>query len=304
MTKPLQTAGVNDVWSYHELLLDSSARDAGTNVAPVFHLAQPLHDVMGFQVLDIDIPLGGFCLINDGNNHVGVGVNENDFTIPNPTILTARIPPGIYTTTLALAQAVGDLYDYILERDWPGRFKVRASLDGTGHVVFSLTDRTTGAFVPPDSNSVYLISLNIHSNDTPAASPWDLQTLLGFENRSLFNLPNTVTGPNIPAPLSFPQQVFLRCNLTQRCSRQLLFDGSTARSSYLARFRWKPTEALTYRPTQTSMYLATDLDTVQTVQFDLRFETGWDTFDVTDQPWTIRLAIITQRPRSGRIRSL
>lgn len=306
MNAPLQTSGVNDVWSYREIHLDSSARDGGSNESPVFSLSVPLHDVLAFQVLRVHVP-HGYSTVNSRNDKVSIGINVNDYGAVPPTAVVARIPHGVYKDPLSLAQAVASLYDRILQPHWPGRFRMNASQDSQGRISLSLVDRTTGAFVPPDPNAVYQFSLYIqgYRKDSGETLPtdtfaFDVQSALGTPDRFWFNQPNVWTAPQ-PGLFSRPFRLGIASNLTGYIPDRLLLRPN----SLLCTLPHSSDRGhgLSLSASQTDMLFGTGLAFLQHLRFDLlHIAEPWSAVpvDLRGRPWTISLAVLTQRQHVAR----
>lgn len=100
-----QCSGVNDIYEYNELHLDSAARDQGDNNQPIFMLQPALSSIMGVKLVSAQIPFT-FYVFNEKNNTFSYYPTGD--TNANPVTIT--IPIGNYTsqtfdTTLETALA-------------------------------------------------------------------------------------------------------------------------------------------------------------------------------------------------------
>ena len=319
----LQTPGINDVWHYNELLLDSSARDGGSNEAPVFHLSRPLSDVLAVHLLQLDLPLSFFTF---RRFQVTLDVNAAAAQLPDYyESMTFHISPGFYRSPLELAQQIAQSADVLLRRLFDARYVLAARLDTTGHVVFEMRDRLSDAYAPPDPDGIYRFRLGFGRSDGED-EPVDIAFALGFQNNlhrgTDWSLDNRATALDLPDHFPVPQTLHLTSNLSHLTSGHIQFDGSTAQTpSYLLRTDLRssfPTRRLRHAAYQHALYPATDgLPTLQTLRFALSFD---DTLfrllpnrtndptsridlpdkqfmdvDLRGQPWTLRLGILTQR---------
>lgn len=306
----LQTAGINDVWTYHELHLDSSARDGGSNESPFFALSRPLHDVVGLQLLHVDVALN-FKLVDWYNNRVSIGINTNDYAGPNPTAQVVRLPPGTYTSLDDLAQAVAASFDPMLQRSFPGRYRMDVDGDENGNLVFRIVDRNSGVFCPPDPNGIYQFSIAVQGerpdlDQLPRSpmSPFSVAASLGFEEGRLYwHLPNTFTPPLAPR-FRLPRALYLGASFADLISDQILFNGTSdnapAALERLPITDWIDRRLVLDSP-QSTMFFSIPLSTVQNLTLYLRFaESFWKSLplDLNGTPWSLTLGVLTQKEQN------
>lgn len=96
--QPVQTSGINDIYEYQEVHLDSGKRDSGDNNHPYFVLHPVIQKVLAVKVTSAEIPL----------THYNVNTTNNTFVMGAATIV---LPTGNYTVTgfkTALAAETGN----------------------------------------------------------------------------------------------------------------------------------------------------------------------------------------------------
>lgn len=293
----LQTAGVNDVWHYTELHLDSSARDAGTNDEPEFILPIPIHDVMGFKVLSAEIPFS-YYLVHDHNSLAEFYVNYNG-TVQTHSF---NIPNGSYGSPEELAKTWQDLinanvntsFQYVVDfRPTSGTFAVYAQTsngtrlrpgdDPNFHgLLFRFPTGPNGESCGPIFGCFpgrNYGSVHEEPADHPPGSLYEVHT-------ELVNL----TGPNY-------LQLF--SNLGNQLSNKLLVNGSSTSSPpVIARIPVNagPFEIITYKDPNPGYLFDTSLSQLQNVQLSLRL--GRDEnhpLALNNQPWSVVLMVLSQR---------
>lgn len=118
--------GIADFLRYNEVYLDSSDRTYGSTDRPHYAL-QPLTNVVGFKLLDAQIPFS-YYVFPDGRNTFQMYEPSSDATV------TVTIPPGNYTpssftTVLSTAlQTVGEATYTVTFSTATGKFKVESSV--------------------------------------------------------------------------------------------------------------------------------------------------------------------------------
>lgn len=95
---PITTSGINDIFLYNEVHLDSSQRDTGTNNTPVFNLHPEVPNILGVKLLTAEIPFVWYALPGDAY----FMVNGNKKTMPAGNYTKFTI-----TTTLATVTGGG-----------------------------------------------------------------------------------------------------------------------------------------------------------------------------------------------------
>jgi hypothetical protein len=168
----VQTQGVNDLWEYHELHLDSAARDGGSNCTPSFTLPSPLHRVVGYRVLSVVVPYR-YPLPDPLANHVTLG-----WTFRNPDGLlrgdnfNGYDVVGPFGSVVALGQAIADRFVEIFDRHYPDTYAVRADLVND-RLRFTAT-YDDGSPIPPEDTRFVSFTVNTQDlNRTPVPyEPW------------------------------------------------------------------------------------------------------------------------------------
>lgn len=94
------TPGINDRFSYREIMLDSHGNDGGDSNRPLFTFTPPIKSVVGFKVVSATIPYS-YLVINSTNN---------TFTLTeSATNSTVTIAPGNYTGVAIAAELASKL---------------------------------------------------------------------------------------------------------------------------------------------------------------------------------------------------
>lgn len=143
-TWPTQGGPINDVYTYHEIHLDSSLRDAGTNDDPRFILQPQIGNVLGVKLVSAQIPFTYYA-IDVGTNHLYLLRDVDKGVNPNP--VDVYLTPGNYTaktlrseleTRLNAARVNTDNSFTVTFDESTGKFEV-TSFGDQGEDVFALT---------------------------------------------------------------------------------------------------------------------------------------------------------------------
>lgn len=128
--------GVADVLRYNEWHIDSSELTYGTINKPTFNLQREFNNIIGFKVIECQIPFS-FYIFQSG---------RNAFTLTEPTSSatgTATIPPGNYTPT-SIAQvlkteleAIGDATYTVTYSNVTGKLSITSSVAEAFVLTFS-----------------------------------------------------------------------------------------------------------------------------------------------------------------------
>ena len=313
----LQTAGVNDVWHYNELHLDSSARDAGSNDEPVFNLPVPIHDVMGLKVLAAQIPFS-YHLIHDHNNTCTFYLYQNPGT-PQATPFTLTIPPGTYTDPYDLAQVWQDEMNRVaaenVTQHWTyavyfhprtGTLEVFAKkLDGQKMTWQSNQGPTVGITDPADLFHGIAFSFPQDPNGESCAAMFGCQPNVVYGEIKL----DDPTGPTAQQyvyeiftdliNLTGPNYLQLFSNLGNKLSNNLLLNGSTTASPPVIAHipvNTDPYEVIDYRDPNPSFLFDTSLSQIQSIQLSLRLGREENhILHLNNQSWSVILIFLTQR---------
>lgn len=270
---PVQTAGVNDVYEYNEIHLDSAARDAGTNDDPDFNLSPGFTNCLGVKLVSAQIPFT-YYVFNSGNNTFEILSNPDD----PATARTVALPVGNYTVnsiakplTEALGAATGDTY--------------------------TLTYSTaTGKFVlASTSGSVFALRFGSDAKDPGTDNP---RLWLGFagglnrsDNFGVLVAPHTanITGPNY---------LYLAASFGGRLSTRIRLNGSTTGNApVLAKIpvNVNPYGVITYGDPSGSFAYDMASGTLQDLRLSLLYGHTLQRVDMNGAPWSVVLYVLTQR---------
>lgn len=302
---PVQTAGVNDIWRYNELHLDSAARDAGTNDEPTFHLPVPLQNVMGIKVLSAQIPFS-YYVLEDDDTAITLWTSQviNNQRTLNPNPVTLHIPAGTYGDADYLASTLqntlnsavqGANYRYAVQfQPAAGQMKIYATKTADGSEITQTSDTGDTTF--------YGVMLQFPSSPSGGS----LAQVLGMSPDAVYgNIPaDNTTQPAYSVNTGFlnltgPQYLQVYSNLAQRLSTTFLTNGSTTPyPPVIARIpvNVNPFQTITYTDANPAMFFDTTLDRVQTVNLSLRLGRREDNaLSLNGVPWQIVIMVLTQR---------
>lgn len=291
----LQTAGVNDVWHYNEIHLDSSQRDAGSNDNPRFTLAEPLHDVMGIKVISAQIPFS-YYLIDEHNNAF-------EFTY------SWRKLTGFHTTeTKRFTFDVGNYSAEELALQW--QTKINQNNPGFGsHRVRFLFNR--GIFQITNMNGDTEVA-DEHSYGYTFRFPDDQETaaeLFGCVPGQVYGaISDDETGPsNVYTGVcntSGPNYITIISNLANVTNNNLHVNGlSTPTPPVIARIPVTvgPFDMITYGDVNAGFAFDASLAQIQNIELGLRLGTHDHPLSLNGQSWSVVLMVLTQRQTtSGR----
>jgi hypothetical protein len=269
---PLQTAGVNDVYEYNEIHLDSVARDAGTNDEPVFVINPPFDNVLGIKLVSAQIPFT-YYVFDDTNGSFQI--------LPGADPAQARtvtLPPGNYTVTsisapltAALGAATGDTYSFIYSGA-TGRFTLRS---------------TTG--------QVFALAFGSDAGDDGVTNP---RLWLGFAGG--IN-PSDASG-NLVAPytanITGPNYLYVTTSFGGRISRNIRVNGgSTPEAPAIAKIpvTVNPYGLITYTDPSGSYAFDMSNGQVQNLKVGLMFGHTLQKVRMNGSPWSLVLHVLTQR---------
>jgi hypothetical protein len=299
----VQTAGVNDVWHYNEVHLDSFGRDAGDNNSPSFFLPQPLADVMGIKVLAARVPFSWYLV--DATNgafdftwgwYVSPGVDEN---------VTKRLalPPGSYDSP----QALGDGFARVVNANDPSPMEanqeLRATFDApSGTLTFAFWNKSSDRVVDDTYNPDKFFGFEYTFVSDPRScaflfgTPPDVPN--GRYDRQAPDL-STLSVRTGVVNVAGPNYISLVSNLAGRISPRIHVNGaSTPSPALVARV---PVDVpafgiVDYTDPNPGFCFDTGLDQLQRIDLSWRLGNDYDTvLDFNGQPWSVVLQVLTQR---------
>jgi hypothetical protein len=288
----VQTAGVNDVWHYNEVHLDSAGRDSGDNNSPSFFLSQPISDVMGIKVLAARLPFSWY-LVNDANRKFTFR-----YRTPNGagTLADGRpvLGTGSYADPPSLAQALCDAVNADKDSTALSDYELRYVFDpASGTVTFRwwrLSADDWYAF--PDGWGFDFDA------DEPTASYYGPARQLGWD-AGVDHLASGGTLRTGICNVAGPNYVSLVSNLAGRISPRVHVNGSSTPSPALVARVPVDVPAfgiVDYTDPNPGFCFDTGLDQLQRIDLSWRLGNDYDTvLDFNGQPWSVVVQILTQR---------
>lgn len=272
---PIQTSGVNDIYEYNEIHLDSAARDQGTNDEPIFNLAPAFSQVMGIKLVSAQIPFT-YYVFNTGNGTFAY------LPAGDPAqAKTVTLPPGNYTVasiaaplTAALQSATGDTFTCTYSGA-TGRFTLRSNSGAVFALQFGSAD--------DDGSTNPRIWLGFAAGINPS----DASGVLVAPHAA------NITGPNyLLVTSSFAGRI-------SRCIR--VNGGSTAEVPALAKIpvTVNPYGLITYNDPNGSYAFDMSMAQVQQVKIGLVYGHTMQKVQMNGAPWSLVLQVLTQRDTSA-----
>lgn len=305
----LQTAGVNDVWHYNEIHLDSSARDSGTNDEPQFFLPRPLNDVLAFKVLSAEIPFSYYLLHDDNNAARFTFYDVLGGTTPYVTrTLALQIPNGSYSCPEDLGAAwEKEMNQAASELNSPPAFKYKVAFAGaTGSFTVSAVD-ASGNPLSPANNTTDPAFHGLSFFFPTTASGESIAAFFGCQPDKVYG--NVDLGGDVNAytysvstdlcNITGSNYLQLFSNLGNRLSTNFLSNGSTTSSPpVIARIpvNAAPFDIITYKDLNPSMMFDVGMTQIQNISLSLRLGRSEDhVLHLNEQPWSVVLMVLTQR---------
>lgn len=267
----IQTSGINDIYEYNEVHLDSAARDHGTNDQPVFNISPAMSGVMGVKLLSAQIPFT-YYVFNHGNNTfqilpLGDPAQAKEITIPigNYTVNSISGP-----LTSALELATGDSYTFVYSGT-TGKFTLRS----TSGAVFSLRFGTAG--------------------DDGATHPgmW-----LGFDAGEVRSDDSGVLVAPHTANITGPNYLLLTTSFGGRIAKNIRINGgSTPEAPAFAKIpvTVNPYGLITFTDPSDGYAFDMSMGQVQQLRVELLFGHTLQKVEMNGAPWSLVLLVLTQR---------
>lgn len=286
----LQTAGVNDVYEYNEIHLDSQQADNPQDGAfhPRFAITPPIPGVIGVKLLTAQIPFSWDIVTTDNNS----------FTV-NATTVT--LPTGNYTLNLLL-DTLNGLTDDVFDANETDTTNPTLPVGGL-HVHWDYNQRT-GCLIATMTNNTIADALDVVMEKD--ASPW---AIVGMVAPGSFRLLRNV-------PYEFPGQVnvtganylLLASNsIAGRVSKNIRINGqSTPHPLVLAKIPVTVNPGSVVLYTDSSPGYCFDVGMEQLQNIDLLLLSGDDLKPIVPKsPWSLSLMVLSQRETSvPRIRDV
>lgn len=105
MERKVETAGVNDIYVYNQVLLDSHDAESGDSDRPIFNLHPAFSDCVGFKIISARVPFS-YYVFNQYNNTFTLNITYYNLIKIEQTI---TVPIGNYT----IAEFVAWFDDYL-----------------------------------------------------------------------------------------------------------------------------------------------------------------------------------------------
>jgi hypothetical protein len=267
----IQTAGINDIYEYNEIHLDSAARDHGTNDQPIFNLTPAFSNVLGIKLLSAQIPFT-FYVFNHTNNTFQILPNGDPGQAQDVTL-----PVGNYTVhsiagplTAALTSATGDTYTFVYSGT-TGKFTLRS----TSGQVFALRFGTPG----DDGSTSPRLWLGFNAGE------------IRSDDSGVLVAPNTanVTGPNY---------LLVGTSFGGRIAKNIRVNGgSTAEAPAFAKIpvTVNPYGLITFTDPNGGYAFDMSMGQVQQLSVELMFGHTLQKVEMNGAPWSLVLMVLTQR---------
>lgn len=276
ISHPVQTTGINDIYEYNEIHLDSNSRDTGTNDAPVFTLRPGFQGVLGIKVVSAQIPFS-YYVFNDNNNTFLL----TDNLALGPTTSTVSLLQGNYTATTlatqlsqALTAASGTATYTVVYSSIAGKFLISSSVAEA----FSLTFGGVGDL----------------GHDNPRL--W-----LGFPGGSTSaDAAGQLMSPNVVS-VTGPNYLILTGSPAGRISKNMRVNGSSSiEPAILAKIpvSVNPWGVVHYvDPTEAHAFDMSE-GLLQQISLGLQFGDSRHPVHLNGAPWSITLQVLTERSTS------
>jgi hypothetical protein len=272
---PTQTVGINDVYEYNEIHLDSAERDGGTNNEPTFNIQPVIQSVLAIRVKSAMVPFA-FYVVNDTNNTFQLqllGVTA----VPDP--IPYAVPPGNYNAA-TLAARVQALFT--------GLFTVEYD-DTTGKFTFTELSHLGG----------WGFQLIFPDTETMGIAQW-----LGFD-RGTYSSVNTsstavLTSPNV-AMVTGHNYLMLTSNLGSRISRNIRVNGTHSHTPNLLckiPINQQPGMILEYDNNTENYAFDYSDGFIQQITLSLQYGEDGTLVDMNGVPWEVTLQVLTVRNTS------
>lgn len=276
---PVQTSGVNDVFAYNELHLDSVERDGGSNDQPFFVLQPAFSEVMAVKLVGARIPFT-YHVFNDGNNAFQL---VPDVGGAPDTVHTVRVPVGNYSVATlvpalqAALSAVSPADAYTVSYD-----------AAAGRLV-----------VVADSGKPFALRFGTGDADRGISNP---RIWLGFAGGdNLSDGDGRLAAPSV-ANLTGPNYLYLVSSaLGGRVSRNLRVNGGAALEPLVLAaipVTVNPWGVVIYQDPTTEYAFDFSMGQVQKVDLALVFGHTGQTVNMNGSPWSVTFQVLTQRDTS------
>lgn len=276
VTPPVQTPGVNDVYEYCELYLDSNSRDSGTNDKPRFFLAPILHNILGIKVISAQVPFTYYVFQPTNNTFT---LTDNAGAATN----TVVIPPGNYNATTICTQLGASL-----------------TTASGGHATYTAAyNNTTGAIAVTSSvTEAFVLHFGADINDKGWNNP---RLWLGFAAGSnTATSAGVLTAPSVACPTG-PTYIYLESSLGGRIAKNIRVNGSTTNDpAVIARIpvNVNPWGVINYTDTTESFAFDMDDGFLQEITVSLSFGDSGQALSLNGSPWGVVLQVLVQRTTS------
>lgn len=275
MASYIQTIGVNDVYQYREIHLDSIRRDHGTGNNPQWIIQPSIHDVIGVKLISAHIPFS-YYVINNRNNTFQIRLHSN---LPNP--LTVSITPGNYTTATIIDALTLGMPEDRQGFEWSlNPAKDRLILHNTAQSGFSVifedvTDNTDQRDIGEDTPRLYL----------------------GFGPGVTSTAGDSLVG-SYPLNLTGPHYLYVNSPLVNRLNHHITTNGtSSANHAVIAKVpvTVNPGGIIEYTDPSPGYFFDLNNGQLQDLSFSLTLGHSTHEVDLNGLHWTVTLAVLTHR---------
>lgn len=278
----LQTPGVNDIYEYNELHLDSAARDSGTNDEPVFIINPAFSDVLGVKLLSAQIPFT-YYVFNEDNTAFEVLPNAN----PDEAV-GVFLPPGNYTVNTIVTPLVQTLKN------------------ATGDNYTCTYSGSSGRFTITSTTSTPFALKFGETNDKGSTNP---RLWLGFgPGINASDAFGTLVSPFI-ANITGPNYLYIVSSFGGRLGQYIRVNGdSTAEAPAFAKIpvNVNPYGVIDHADHNSEYFFDMGLGQIQQVKLGLIFGHTLDKINMNGAPWSVVIQVLTQRKNtvSRRVQDL
>jgi hypothetical protein len=263
---PTQTGGINDVFAYKEIQLDSHQRDAGTNDEPVFYLAPAIHNVLAIKVVAAQIPFSYYVFDDHNNRFVLVDPSgTHDVALPTGNYDAIKLA----NTLMAVLNAASPTHGYFASYS-----AVNGKLTVTADADFALTFDTD-----------------------PYASP---HVWFGFTAGSNPSTNKTLVAPGVCLSTG-PTYLLLTSSAGSRISNQLRINGTSSDNPpVLAKIPAKsnPWGLIDYQDPDATYFFDMSDAYLQQISLALQLGSSNRTLAMNGGPWSIVLSALCLRDTS------
>jgi|WetSurMetagenome_2_1015567.scaffolds.fasta_scaffold00451_20 hypothetical protein len=290
----VQTLGVNDIYEYSTIFLDSAEYEQGSKNRPKFQLRTPIQNVVGIKVVSATIPFSWYT-VHTGNNTF--------------TIVMKNTTSGVYTaTTITLTQGSYTASEMATEL----QSKINTALGGslmavtfsaiTGKFTFTYTFSAPNHFwglwfskyTTSPARMIGMLGTTV-KNDTYAAGHETDATYINLA--AIVSTTDVLTSPYV-ADLMDYQYIMLNGTLGGRLNQYVRTNGlSTPDPVVIAKIpvAGQRFQLMQYTDDDPQYYYEFGNQTLQHMEFYLSTGYGEDIIDFNGLAFQVKLGVLTEK---------